>query len=49
MAKSFKAYAHLKNIIDVLQLAIGVNMVTSPQDTPIRGTLPSDSSVLNKK
>jgi len=48
MVKSFKAYAHLKNIIDVLQLAIGV-MVTSPQDTPIRGTLPSDSSVLNKK
>lgn len=36
MAKSSQAQTHLKNIIEILQLAVGINVPTLPQDTPFK-------------
>ena len=49
MEKSNRATYHLKNIIDALHLAIGVNFGPSFHQSGIRNTLTGDSSVLKKE
>lgn len=49
MEKSNRATNHLKNIIDVLHLAIGVNFGPSFHQQGLRTTLAGDSSVIKKE